>query len=461
MAKLPGNLGESPCRARYCFLLRYLAVNHFFGEQLEPMTNQVDQPKASSLPWGIRTFNYLGNGLRRLGIHKKLDADGLMAAARKSTGLQDFGEANFEEPFRLVTADLQATANPTPFGRNCLERILQQHLVNRLLLTAAWQRHPEALQLEIVKPLYVVGMPRTGTTLLYNLLCQDPQARPLMIWEAMYPALSAADEQPGRSDPRPQRIRNGLKLIQYLTPGLQKIHPMYPDGPEECGWLMSNDFISQMFFLNGPIPRYEAYFRNVGDARLEATYRYYRRQLQLLQFRDGVAATGGKPARHWVLKSPVHQTTLLPLMTVLDSANVVQTHRNPRDVVASCCSLFATLRQLVAGDFEPRRIGPEILERMEYSVQQAQRAEAAFPDRLTNVLYDQLVSDPIGTVRHIYERFGYDYTPALEDGMRRWLAANPRNKFGAHHYDLAQFGLSSVDVDARLGSYWARVSAGG
>lgn len=397
-------------------------------------------------PLGVKLFNGIGGTLRRIGLGRTLSVDGILSAARRSTGLKDFGSDDFLEPLALLIDEFENTARLHEFGHYCMRRLLQQHAENRLLLEAAWKRHPEYLAQPLNRPLYVVGMPRTGTTLLYNLLCQDPKSRPLLVYETLYPA--GTEKQERNNDVRYRRFKARLvvKAMNRLAPNLKQIHAIDPDGPEECGWLMNNTFVSLMFLLDGVVPRYFEYFSNLSHERMLSVYQYYARSLQLLQ--------AGETGRHWILKSPVHQGTLRPLMETIPQANIIQTHRDPLNVIPSLCSLVSMTRGIFSDHVNPQTTGPEIAARMVQAVNNAKSVEETFPDRIANVVFDKLVKDPVGTVRAIYERFGYQYSDELEAGMKRWLAANPQGKHGTHKYELEQFGLSADAIKKCFGDYW-------
>lgn len=409
---------------------------------MDPNESSFDSPYR---PFAVQLFNLIGNLLRRVGFDLFLSGDKAIRKAIAAKGLQDLGGDDFREPLQLLAEDMQASIKPTPFGRAALQQILNRHVENRLLLEAAWRRHPEVLKRPLNRPLYVIGMPRTGTTLLYNLLCQDPLARPLMVWESMEPALPEKEERTGNQKARQARVKSGIDLVNSLAPYLKRVHELSPDAPEECGWLTCNSFASPMFFLLGRLPRYSEWLDQLPVERWRVVYEYYVRQLQLLQ--------GDERQRHWVLKSPAHQATLLPLMQAIPNAHVVQTHRDPAQVIASTCSLFCTLRGIFTDDLRPRQVGPEIAQRMRLALDRARLAEQAFPERMTNVLFDDLVRDPIGTVRRIYQRFGYEYSTEMEQRMQQWLTDNPQGKHGQHKYSLEQFGLTATDIQQQFREY--------
>jgi hypothetical protein len=398
---------------------------------------------------GVRIWNVVGGLARRLGWEKPISADRILDAARQKTQLDDFGSDDFLEPLQILVDEFQNTANLHPFGHFVVRKLLQSHAQNRLLLHAAWKRHPEYLETPITRPLYVIGMPRTGTTLLYNLLCQDPHARPLMIWETLYPAATEREELKNNIRSRQRKAKMVVNAMNRLAPNLKQVHALESEGPEEDGWLLSNTFVSLMYLLDGALPRYLQYVRELPHEQMLAVYDYYRRQLQLLQ--------SGQTDRHWVLKSPIHQGTMAPLLETLPTAHVIQTHRDPMKVIPSLCSLVCMTRSIFTDHLDRVQAGRELAERMVWAVENANAAEAKFGDRMTNVMFDTLVKDPIGTVRRVYEQFGYQYSDEMEAGMKRWLENNPQGKHGSHKYELEQFGLSKTVIDRIFGEYWQRL----
>jgi len=400
-------------------------------------------------PVGVKLFNAIGGVVQSLGLQREISVDRILRAAEWATGLHDFGDDDFLEPLNLLADQYEHQARLHSFGHYIVRKTLQTNAQNRLLLQDAWKRHPEAVKQELHKPLYVVGMPRTGTTLLYNLLCQDPNARPLMVWETLYPAPSPREERRATNRPRQRKARFMVNAMNALAPNLKQVHAIEPDNPEEDGWLLNNTFVSLMFLLNGEMPGYLEYYRGLSHERLMKVYDYYHRSLKLLQ--------GNDTHRHWVLKSPVHQGTLGELLEAVPTASVVYTHRDPIKVIPSLCSLVCMTRGILSDHIDPKRSGPELTSRMTHAIERAEQAEEKYSDRIMDVLFDTVVKDPIGTVKQLYERFGYQYSPEMEAGMQRWLAENPQGKHGTHKYELEQFGLTEELVNRHFGEYWNRV----
>jgi len=390
----------------------------------------------------VRAFNALGGLARRLGRDRPLDAEGILDDARRETGLEDFGSDDFLEPLALLAGEFEA-APLHPFGRACVRRFLVRHARNRLLLQAAWQRHPERLQQPLSRPLYVIGLPRTGTTLLYNLLCQDPRARPLMVWETMFPAASPAQERGAVPDRRRERARRFVRAVNWFVPELRHVHAVDPDGPEECGWLLNNSFVSPMFLLQAELPGYLRYLEDLSRERARTVYEHYRGQLQLLQ--------AGDTARYWVLKSPAHEGRLAELLAAVPQARVIRTRRDPRQVVASMCSLVALTRGAFASRIDRAALGPEVARRLATASGRAAQAEADHPERMATVSFEDLTADPVGVVRHVYERFDLPWADGLEARLGRWHASHPRHRYGMHRYRLEDFGLAARDVERLFG----------
>ncbi len=388
-----------------------------------------------------RAFNAVGGLLRRCGRRCPLSVDRVVARARWQTGLDDWGEEQGHEPLRRLLESFEETARLTPLGRTLIRATCVQMVKARLSVRQAIQAHPEVLAERVVRPVFVLGLPRTGTTLLHKLLCQDAGGRPLLLWETLWPA-AAPDLSPRRRARLLRLARLYVNLYtRRLMPQVRSIHPMEAEGPEECTLLLLNSFQSPAWAVYGSLPRYLGWLRGLGAAERRRAYEEYRLQLQLMQW--------GSPVRHWVLKSPFHGFALDTLLDLFPDACVVQTHRDPPQVVASACSLYAVLRGVNTDVLDCRRLGGEVVEHLKQDIlEPLRRARSAHPGRVFDVQYQDLVRDPVAVVNRIYDHAGRKVDPGMEERMRRWLAENPPNKHGTHRYDLGQFGLSRAAVEA-------------
>jgi len=399
-------------------------------------------------PLFVRLYDWLARRLDWCGLElSQLTEASILKAARREAKLSDFGDERFRDPLRRIIDSCHETGRLSPFGRLIIRRRLVEMVANRLKIDDNLRRHPEILDVQVRRPLLVTGLPRTGTTLLYNLLAQDPKGRPLLLWEATWPS-PPPDRATRDSDPRIKQARSLVKQAYWLAPQLPAVHELNPDGPEECLSLTLHSFVSPGFSMLADVSSYEEWLRELGFEEKVAAYEYYRRQLQLLQWRCS--------ADHWVLKSPVHLAGLDALLTVIPDACVVQTHRDPAKAIPSVCSLFAIVRGMGTNRLDLHALGARAAEICAELLDRATNARESFPDRVFDVHYADLVSDPIQTVHRIYERFGYERNDQMDAGMAQWLTDNGQDKHPTHRYDLAQFGLDLTTINDRFGPYCER-----
>ncbi len=393
-------------------------------------------------PLPIRIFNGVGRLLRRCGWRRPLSAERILARACRRTGLDDFGELDVREPLRRLVESVEQENELTPLGRLIIRRELVQLASARLRIQAALKEHPEVLHERVDQPVFILGLGRTGSTLLHRLLAEDPQARAPRYGETMDPA-SARSSAAGA---HVRQARRQFAWAAFLAPGLPSIHPLDAEAPEECRLLLMNTFRCPIFTQYGFMTSYVKWLQAGGPAEKLRVYEAYRRQLQLLQWRC--------PPRRWVLKCPAHSWGLEALLQVFPDACVVQTHRDLAEVVPSLCSLLATFRGLYSDTVDPRRLGPLVLESVVgHRLDANSRARESHPGRMMDVIYRHLVRDPVGAVREIYKRIGLPWNAELEKNVRDCLARNPRDKHGKHRYSLEQFGIDRAEVERMFPGY--------
>jgi hypothetical protein len=383
--------------------------------------------------------NALGRGLARVGLRASLDEESLLRGARRVTRLSDFGDEGFRPALRRLLQSYEEEAPLSPSGR-LLRRIdFVDMLANRLRVERRIAREPRIADAPVRSPLIVTGLPRTGTTLLQRLLSLDPDARALLTWEAMWPA-PLSRRRTGPADPRIRHTRRLVWMARRLMPGIDRIHPLDPEGPEECTRLLDSSFRWAYFAVESRLPGYAAWLASQGPDAMVPAYHWYARQLQVLQSQR--AASG-----RWVLKSPAHLWNLPALLHVIPEARIVVTVRDPRETVASACSLFALLYSTTAEDSRTGRIGPGVAASLARALTQGLETAARDPGRVRVVRYEDLVARPVETVRAIHAGFGLPFPAALERSARAWLEANPQGRHGVHRYDLASYGLDEETVD--------------
>ena len=400
------------------------------------------------LPLPVRAFNSAGGALRAVGLPiVRLDAETLLERARRATGLSDFGDPWFREPFDVLLDALEREAAMHTLGRVLARTDLTRLLENRLRMTDTIARHPEITAAPIVRPLFVVGLPRTGTSILHELLAQDPTNRVPMTWEVMHP-YPPPERATYTTDPRIAALDKHLGGVDRLLPDFKKMHPMGAELPQECVALTAHDFASMIFSTTHRVPSYQAW---LDRADKRPVYASHRRQLQYLQWRC--------PAQHWALKSPGHLWALDALMAEYPDACVVQTHRDPLKVVASLASLVATLRTMASDDIDQAAIAAEWTDFLAAGLARAVAARDRWPATAPppfDMQFGDFIRDEIGTVRRIYAHFGRELSDEAERRMRAFLAANPRDKHGTHRYTLAEASLDPAAERARYAAYQQR-----
>lgn len=374
-----------------------------------------------------------------------LSVESILKEARKKTGLSNFGEGFSMEALRMLTEPDEDGSRMTVTGRYLMHSALVECLINRLRIEDEIERHPDVREQTIVRPMFIAGMGRTGTTLLQRLLSQDPRCRPLLCWEALHPA-PAPDYRHHETDARIAATDRDMKRLFSAFPQLAAMHYMDARTPEESEWLLQNALTVPGFFWQPPeFLRYNEWCREQDRA---PAYRYFKLQLQILQ--------RGFPAAHWVLKGNEHVYSLRLLLETFPDACVIQTHRDPVQSLPSNLSLNLEVFRLkyVASDaFMAKAVEimtEDYAQTLERAIEVRRRSGSA---HFFDVHYSGLLENPLETVRAIYNHFGCEYHPEFEDRMKRWLEENPQGKHGVHRYSLDQFGLTAEAVRKRFAPY--------
>ena len=385
----------------------------------------------------LRGINFALGAVEYFHPMAKFTVDAVLAAARKETGLHELGDEHFLEPLELMLDDYANDNQLSPLGRIISWSTLVHHVSNRMQIYHAFREHPEISEQRIVQPLYVIGLPRTGTTLLYELLAQNDAFRPLLFWESMNPA-PQLNAQHGGIDPRIKKAEKTVKGLNRVAPDLKKIHDLDPHGPEECLGLLSNTFITP--FFRGKLPGYREWLAKQPQEAVDRSYREYLDQLKLLHWQN---------SGRWLLKCPAHLFGLPSLMRVLPDARVIQTHRDPVECVPSLCSLSATMETIISQRVDPRQIGSQMMGRLKRMQNRSEQARAEQPsEKFFDLQYEQLVAEPIASVEQIYRAFDMEMTSEMRAKMETYLAKSKRKKHGSHRYSLAEFGLTEAEVRA-------------
>jgi hypothetical protein len=371
-----------------------------------------------------------------------LKTEALEEIARQDMGNAEFVDTTFREPLSILLRSLKETARLNSIGRIAGFNRLHQVLVNRLSLERAWggaaPLSKSALP-PLMRPIYVLGLPRTGTTLLLNLLAADERARHLRYWESLSPLMGAGVRNGADSISIRQKLAiQQVQRTNMLSPGLVSIHKIEPLGPEECLWLLQNTLLSYSFPLMWNVPDYTDWLESRSEADWESAYRHYLATLRLIQ--DAV------PGQHWVLKCPLHTPRLATIARLVPDACFIQTYRDTGEVIASLCSLVCETQRISSDYVDPADIGKTTVRTLARWTGDGTTADVIQPKRILNIHYKGLVRQPLQTMRMIYDHFQIPWTTSAEVAMQNWLDANPQRKHGKHNYALSDFGLTTSDV---------------
>jgi hypothetical protein len=394
---------------------------------------------------GIHTINTGGAMLNRLGLRLvSLDEKHILDSARRATGLDDFGDADFREPLRRLLDALESEADLTLLGRIAAHRDLHGLLTNRLRLVEDRKQNPAIAGERIVAPIFIVGLPRTGSTALHHLLAQDPDTRGAQAWEVMYPS-PPPTRATYETDPRIARAAGQLRWLDWLAPDFKAIHPVGAQLPLECIAIMSASFLAARFQTTYNVPSYEAW---LATQDMRPAYAFHRRFLQHLQWRA--------PGARWVLKAPSHVFSFDALLDTYPDARILQTHRDPVAAVASVASLSSVLHRAFGRQRHPTRFGHEVTHRWTEGLERSlelRRSGRVAPERIVDVHHHEIAADPMAVVRRIYSQFDLPLTAAADARMRAFLAEHPRSGQGRHEYAPEPFGLNREDLARRFRVY--------
>jgi hypothetical protein len=385
-----------------------------------------------------------------------IEPGALRDAASEQTGLDDFGDDLLDEPLEVLTRAMRDEAGFSDAGVLAMHTQLVQVLVNRLRLVDLLRRHPEIHDVDVARPIVIVGLPRTGTTHLHNAMAADPALRALPYWEANEPVPvpgDVTDEDPGGVAARRARTQVGLDVLHQAAPYIDRMHEMTVDHVhEEIGLLATG--ISTMFWETLAImPSWRDWYCSTDQT---PWYRWLRTCLQALSWQRG-GGRGGEGGQRWVLKSPQHLEQLGPLLATFGDATVVVTHRDPVQVTASFATMVTYLMRLQLERVDPRITGPYWAERIERLLNACLGDRDQLPtERSLDVRLPELLADQEGTIARVYERAGQPFDGASRDAVRGYLTSHERDRHGRVRYELSPFGLDGTVLRERLRAYSTR-----
>jgi hypothetical protein len=399
----------------------------------------------SSLPFRFRLLNVVGRSLRATKLlDARFDEETVHRVAKKQTGLSDFGDPYYREGLSRLLGSAEKDAELHFVGRLAYREIIDNSLANRLRLVEARKRTLEVFRRPLIPPIIVLGLHRSGTTFLHRMLALDPMHRGVPLWELVRPFPDGGTAN-GLADRRRQVVQRRLHSRQKLAPDLDRKHYTRVDTPEECNWLLAVTFVSPIFWTFAPVYGYLDWYKN--QDRLQASYEY-RSLLQVLQAVD--------PTRRLALKAPAHTGAVEALLQTVPGSLLIQTHRNPVESFASLTSLFYSLHSRMTERLDVRRMTEAILSLQEDQIERNLAARDTHPGALFDVYYDRLVTDPIGTVRDIYNHYDLAWSEKFAQRLNYYVQQNPRGKHGAHLYAPEDFGQTEEAISERFAAYIER-----
>ncbi len=402
---------------------------------------------SASLPLPVRLLNLAGRGANALGIHPiDLSLDKLLQTAMANTGLSDFGEDDFRQPLALLLDSLEKEADLSLLGRIIARGDLVRTLENRLGFVELFKQHPEIAGQRIERPIFVVGPPRSGTTIFHDLLVMDPDNRVPLTWETARP-LPPPEASTYKTDPRIALAQAELEQVDKLLPDFKKMHPMGAERAQECVTMTSHDFTSMIYLVQFFVPSYD---RWVIECDMRSALKWHRRFLQVLQWKA--------PGKRWALKSPQHLWHLQHIHREYPDALFVQTHRDPVKIVISTSNLAAHLQGMASDSADVAKVTRYYAHALAqgYNNTVAYRKSGLLPEsQVIDLYFRDFMADQVGTVRRAYEHFGMTLSDSTAAAMQTFLDDNPADKHGKHLYSLANSGMKEDELRALFTDYEA------
>jgi hypothetical protein len=384
-------------------------------------------------------------------VERAIDIDELWrVAARKIRAPSPRPQDLYVESLRALASSLQSVGRYDAAALRLLQREMFARILADLNLEGDLARHPEIAEVPVRRPLLVAGFGRTGSTLFHNLLALDPNARAPLLWELWNPSPPPRPETRD-SDPRIDIAQRRLDHFTEADPLIRQIHPMAARAPDECHWMMRLSGLTPMLYQ---VPEYWDWMKRLGDSELRELYSHYRLQVQHLQLFIR--------ADHWVSKATTHLHFMPVLFDVLPDACVVRLHRDPCHAVPSLCSLVSGYRRLFSPHVDYREVGATVLDMFIDHMRRSMSAPGGKARQIIDVRFDELVANPLATVRKIYTAFGYPYNADFEQRMARYLETQRAAARSRHVYAPEQFGLTRSEIIERSAEYltWVQPRCG-
>lgn len=395
-------------------------------------------------PFLLRTVNNVGRVLDGSGVRiAHLNAGEILDRAHSLTGVA-LNDSVPKTGLETLVTSLKDEAELSLFGRFAVRNVLRRAAESRLNIEGALRSMDECGRHAIREPVIIIGMPRSGTTILHALLQFDRNHRAPLSWECLlpYPAPRAEDYE---ACERLNTVRREFEQLFRLVPDFKKKHYMEADSPQECIGITALNFASYQFLAMAYVPTYLEWFMSMDHTQ---NLRWHKTFLEFLQ-------SGGVVAMRWLLKSPVHMMRLSAVFDVYPDAKVIATHRHPSQVVPSTASLISSMRSLYSDAEDTRRTGREQLRTWSVFLNRflSDRNHLNKDDQIVDIQFELFKRNQMSVVDSIYERFGWDLHPEDRERMQQFLREQPHGKHGVHEYSLEEFDISSKELTSYFADY--------
>jgi len=375
-------------------------------------------------------------------------ADELEDGARAATGLDDFGSPYYREGLERTVEALNTEADLNDIGQVIQHATISNALIQRLKVEDTYALHPEIDEEVVGGPVFVIGLPRTGTTALSQLVAADPQFRSLRMWESQAPT-PPPEAATQHTDPRIAQAEAGLEMLYDMFPLMKTLYNSEAKAATECQDLMGMSF--RTFHFDGAV-RVPGYLAWLMDCDMRETYTFHRRVLKLLQWHC--------PPVLWHLKTPVHMFALDALVDAYPNAKFMWSHRDPAKVMGSVCSLIRYVRSWSSDRDDPRELGAEQLDSWAEATRRAMDfRRRVSDDRFADVAFADLQTNPVRTLEAVYQTLGLTFTDTTARSVEQWALKHRPGSRGEHNYDLADYGLTPEGVRKRFVEYLATYDA--
>ena len=373
----------------------------------------------------------------------KINANEIIDQAKSETGLSDLGKPLFSEGLNRLIDSINNEANLNEIGIQAQPIRIQGLLSNRLRFEEDLKKFPEILDQQIIAPIVIVGLPRTGSTMTHRLLASDPNHTAMLWWEGRYPALLPGEKR-GDIEARMELGKAEVDAVVAASPEALDIHPWDYKGADEEILLLEHNFLSTVPESFMALPSYSEWIEEQDHT---LAYEDLKKFIQYLQWQNP-----GREKKRWVLKSPHHLGFIDKMISVFPDAKIIQTHRDPVKTVPSFCSMCANLFEPLTTNFDKVFIGKHWSNKLTRALNHCMNISEKHPDNFLDLEFLNMIKDPIDEMKKIYEFIGEPFGEKTEVAMEAWREEN-KHEMGAHKYSLEEYDLTESQINDNFAKY--------